>query len=412
MNVIKDFEDDAGNQIMEEHLLKTEELPESLLWTVSDMEIERTSNLTASGAGGIGNGSSERDRYVLFPTRVQVRGGQMNQEDVAALKYPERHFFTLPIPQVSRERTIYTVADDKGFLLVGSVDPVDPGVKQDRCKGQFFICSAITHQWFSLPVSPPKPFVVESVGFVTQLDESGRSLSSYRVAMIESTVENIVGTFVPDYVDIQVFSSETGEWASVRLQVGRPYMFYRWHRSVVLNNTVYWTDPINGGILAYDPYSNHHRVIEPPSRGYSTRGLVGDYSTCGVYQGRLKYFEKLKSMFNGSWKVLKIWELQEDNHWINLSTSSFLSFDQRDPDVLYLNMSLEPGVVSYNVRTQSTELLDPSSSIHRNLALVGDYKWFLLKLPASPILISPHLMSKRAEADEGMMIGTNPEIHP
>ncbi|CAI9115945.1 OLC1v1016963C1 [Oldenlandia corymbosa var. corymbosa] len=77
----------------------------------------------------------------------------------------------------------YTVADDKGFLLVGWVVPVKRVIRQLRCSGEFFICSAITHQWFSLPSSPPEPFVVESVGFVT-LEESERFLTTYKVVVL------------------------------------------------------------------------------------------------------------------------------------------------------------------------------------------------------------------------------------
>ncbi|CAI9095349.1 OLC1v1031279C1 [Oldenlandia corymbosa var. corymbosa] len=386
--------------------------------------------------------SPPQDRFVFFPTRVRRREGN---RDGIGLKYPERHLFALPaVPfewegsSSSRKATrrnmldlveswtgggsFYSVADDKGFLLVGWVDTVGLSMKQDRCLGEFFVCSAITHQWFSLPSSPPTPFVIESVSFVTQLDESGSFLNSYRVALIDFTVENIEGTFVPDYVDIQVFSSEIGAWAPVRLQIGRPYMFYRWQRAVSLNTTVYWTDPVNGGILAYDPFTNQHRVIEPPSLGYSG-GFSGGYSSCGVYQGRLKYFEKLKSLTNGHWEVLKIWQLQEDDHWglqhsirmeddhvpdfdfefktepnrLSLSTSSFLSFDQRNPDVVYLNMSMNAGVISYHVGTQSMELLDPRSSLKGDFSTLCEYRWFLLKLPPWPVFISPHLLSKRAD---------------
>ncbi|CAI9088179.1 OLC1v1022435C1 [Oldenlandia corymbosa var. corymbosa] len=350
--------------------------------------------------------SSQRQFPIMFfPSWFRLADHDQDQDQ-------DRTFLTnLPFPRVKEVGSdssnpsdwfFCTLAADKGFLLLGYTARLKingPSSGDRFTNAEFYIWSAVTHQWFCLP-SPPSGTVFkrENVGFITQV-KSG-SLTSYKVVIISYRFEHST--------DVKLFSSETGEWRRIHLHSEVPVsrLLPGW-RPFVLNNTLHWPDPIRRKIITYDPYANPNRygTIDLPTKGW--------FSTCGVSQGRLKCIETIRDCW-------EIWELGEDSHWcfqtaikINdfeiappfrhpgpVKYSGFEIFHPSDPDIIYLYLDLKANkriliMSACNIKTKKVEPLGPSTPLFTSLNsfLVESSPWFfsvqpvLVEIPTWPISI-------------------------
>ncbi|CAI9118405.1 OLC1v1019971C2 [Oldenlandia corymbosa var. corymbosa] len=363
---------------------------------------------------------SERRPFIFHPSKNQVIDG----DDGIRSKYPEGHFLTLPTPKIKASKSrgpgyyFRTLGIDKGFLLVCWLVTVSGELSDYTIySGGFHICSGTTHQRLSLPPLPPdSSFTKEGVCFIAQVNESRKVLTSFKVIVLDSIPLN--GCFV-----VNIFSSETGRWELIRVPFQGPTtLILHSRRPVVLNNTIYWVtnERLNHGsslgnvqskILAYDPHvdPDHFRIIEfpidyehPNPPNASNEWLFFD-SKCGVCQGRLKYFKKNEE--KGREKTwLKVWELQDDgNSWCLQHTIKFddvvdgdgriqspiriwkvVSCHPSDPNVMYLDLGREMGMVSFNILTKKFEQVGPH-------IFFDDL--FVVEIPPWPFSIPPSLMS-------------------
>ncbi|CAI9111776.1 OLC1v1012091C1 [Oldenlandia corymbosa var. corymbosa] len=245
--------------------------------------------------------SSSRSELVVYLKRDQ----EEVDEGGLRVNYPSCHFPTLPRTFLEKggeesrgsKGSFYNMAIHKGFLLIGwLVTITEPYAEYPMYNGAFYISSAITHQWFSLPDPPPNTSLTErSVGFITQVDEARKILTSYKVVLLNPTSK---GTFI----EADILSSETKRWEHIKVKLQCPITMIL--TPLVLNNTLYWVSNewldkrrfggnAYSGILAYDPYEspNHFQLIELPCNDFNPK-RVGFDSNRGVCQGRLKYFRQ------------------------------------------------------------------------------------------------------------------------
>ncbi|CAI9118404.1 OLC1v1019971C1 [Oldenlandia corymbosa var. corymbosa] len=316
---------------------------------------------------------SERRPFIFHPSKNQVIDG----DDGIRSKYPEGHFLTLPTPKIKASKSrgpgyyFRTLGIDKGFLLVCWLVTVSGELSDYTIySGGFHICSGTTHQRLSLPPLPPdSSFTKEGVCFIAQVNESRKVLTSFKVIVLDSIPLN--GCFV-----VNIFSSETGRWELIRVPFQGPTtLILHSRRPVVLNNTIYWV----------------------------TNERLNHGSSLGNVQRRLKYFKKNEE--KGREKTwLKVWELQDDgNSWCLQHTIKFddvvdgdgriqspiriwkvVSCHPSDPNVMYLDLGREMGMVSFNILTKKFEQVGPH-------IFFDDL--FVVEIPPWPFSIPPSLMS-------------------
>lgn len=113
---------------------------------------------------------------------------------------------------------------------------------------EYYICNPITNQWFSLPPAPKYLSKEVSVGFITQA-EAGGTLVSFKVVLIHCPVK------MQASLELEVFSSETGEWTAYSLKTDLPVFVRGCKSAVYLNNYLHWVG-CRLGIIAYDPCNN------------------------------------------------------------------------------------------------------------------------------------------------------------
>ncbi|CAI9100002.1 OLC1v1036913C1 [Oldenlandia corymbosa var. corymbosa] len=144
-------------------------------------------------------------------------------------------------------------------------------------------------------------------------ESRGRVLTSFKVVIVSCKPK------VEDFLAVEIFSSETWEWAPLKVHSDDcPILIFSSVRPVVRDNILYYTGEertrekiSTGGIIAYDPYMTPHklRFIEIP-KGASNEP---ESSNCGVSQGLLKFCQ-IRHLEHGI--LFNVWQLQEeDNKW-------------------------------------------------------------------------------------------------
>ncbi|XP_023906794.1 F-box protein At5g07610 [Quercus suber] len=221
----------------------------------------------------------------------------------------------LPCIEFARKNYPFCVeASFNDLLLIRSV--VLPIVNSGFT--EYCICNPITKQWIILP---RLPYEVNSgillVGFICNPDSCDKEKGcitnghySYRVVRIRSPTQSNT-----TQIRMQIFSSDTGEWCDSLVSsprglnsfVGTPA-----HAGVVAcNGLLHWVDENDRmirGFVVFDPFNSAQgcRYIDPPidfSRG--------EWVSFGVFQGRLRIFQKSSLQCPRSFSV---WELEDYNN--------------------------------------------------------------------------------------------------
>ncbi|CAI9116513.1 OLC1v1017678C2 [Oldenlandia corymbosa var. corymbosa] len=301
------------------------------------------------------------------------------------------------------------IAVDQGFLLIGWQVWVDFSLEYE-----YYIYNPMTQQYETL--TPPALAGVNDdkhdlfygkgiMGFTIQVDEETGNLTSYRV------ISDVgAGTNITDSLNLQMFLSETGRWETLTVKSENSVKLHLCNRPVVLNNTLYWTDPSSGRILSHDPYANTNRfcIINLPTHGVVDGSARRD-SNCLSHQGCLKYVENVVDG-SGMLKSFKIWELKENNGWhlqhkINVNDFvapkspyedfeahvyndfethvRIVSFHPLDESVMYLEWGRYKELRSFNLETKRVQL-------HNRCSNSPEHEdWLIVKFPCWPILIPP-----------------------
>ncbi|CAI9087636.1 OLC1v1021755C1 [Oldenlandia corymbosa var. corymbosa] len=342
---------------------------------------------------------SSSPSFVYLPSILQL----INEEEVPQTEtnnFPPVRKLVFPgMKEGLAAQTLQIVSADKGFLLLQArirENKLGIGITY-----RYSICNAVTKQWFTLPAHKFIIAPINFVGFITRV-ETGVVLTSYKVLLVAHPTRN------KSFLEIQVFSSEFGEWSEYTVPFEFAHDFFgSLGNSVVVNNTLYWTISPRR-VVAYDPYTDRlkfHVIEYPYDDDQNEIGYWCCYG-CSVYQERLNYFENFAII--GYDKVLKIWEIGDNHQWqlkhtikikedIPLPVSPgyhdcitlLPSFQPSDPDVLSLYAGESNSLVSSNIKTKEMEFLHVHecwpSGVH---PLMG----FFQVLPLWPISIPPSLM--------------------
>ncbi|CAI9088177.1 OLC1v1022433C1 [Oldenlandia corymbosa var. corymbosa] len=263
----------------------------------------------------------------LFSVEFKFDEGHKDDGKISAsLRYPERHFFTLPTPppegldptrtitttiteRITR-RSFFTLATDKGFLVLRVCLWTTKGGNVRSGLTLVIFTYAVLRRMSGLayPFHHNTSLVRRlqvcynqlgwRIGFITQV-EAG-ILTSYKVVILG------------DSHDLELFSSETRRWQKFYFPHAGEDLFTT---PVHLNNTLYWLHRENYGddhsqILAYNP--TDIRIIKLPTNV----ARFSDY-IIGVCEGRLKYCEQFSQDPNQrDYKCFNVWELgEEDSRW-------------------------------------------------------------------------------------------------
>ncbi|KAL6553649.1 hypothetical protein OROGR_007491 [Orobanche gracilis] len=145
----------------------------------------------------------------------------------------------------------YVVASSNGFLLCTSI--VDATT-------WFIICNPVTREFRFLP-EPPKSYRYVSVAFICKGDYEANS--SMATVNYEVFVAGLTASETNNVSELQIFSSETGEWDISCIESPLPFrMGRRALPGIVLEEMVYWL--VGGHFLAYSRSSERVEVMEVP----------------------------------------------------------------------------------------------------------------------------------------------------
>ncbi|CAI9107134.1 OLC1v1006425C1 [Oldenlandia corymbosa var. corymbosa] len=219
-------------------------------------------------------------------------------------------------------------------------------------------------QWFTLPPAPKYLSEDVSVGFITQL-EAGCTSVSFKVVLLHCRAK------IRTSLELEVFSSETGEWIAYSIKSDLSVLGSGRLSGVYLNNYLHWIGR-GLGIIAYDPYGSPDtfRFIPFPD-GFNSSSKRGRRSLCGVQQGCLMLCEMLGVFDLEGFSHFKIWVLEDykANRWLmkhSIKKEDVIvddkllvkklwvepaAFHPYDPDVIYLALD-GFDLVSYNTRTR------------------------------------------------------------
>nr|KAJ0205408.1 hypothetical protein LSAT_V11C500243160 [Lactuca sativa] len=233
----------------------------------------------------------------------------------------------------------------------------------------YYICDPLTRQWITLPRRGPKYHEFFKEGLITRVNED-HMLTSYIVVMLK--------LFESNYLNLEIFSSETGKWISYKLPCPIPIQlqglsdgpFYCYG---ALHWEVSYDEGIDG-LLAFDPDKDPKsvRLISLPNDRdlKSGRNYMGACQLCGESQGTLRYFEvahgrkqfylfsmwSMKDYEKGEW-CCEFKVRRNDLHSNDLELSNWLldgwflplSFHPLNPNVVYLICMDPRRIVSYNI---------------------------------------------------------------
>ncbi|KAL5848023.1 hypothetical protein ACOSQ3_011547 [Xanthoceras sorbifolium] len=221
------------------------------------------------------------------------------------------------------------------------------------------LCNPITKQLFTLPPPPRRRRRRQEteVGLICYPSPCNQSRQC-----CSTNTNNAVYTYkvvrVPRFVgtrkrfDVEIFSSETGEWSESKVLSPRRVSFCRRSGNMVpYNRILHWMDEDGDAIVAYDPLNDptRCRIIDSPiynGREYVARELLG------VSGGRLRVLQLVSWFPFRDWlgSKLCVWELEdycsgrwglpEDQVWLN----EVVIPEEEDPELAKLTQGAQPPV--------------------------------------------------------------------
>ncbi|XP_023767535.1 putative F-box protein At3g23970 [Lactuca sativa] len=267
----------------------------------------------------------------------------------------------------------------------------------------YYICDPLTRQWITLPRRGPKYHEFFKEGLITRVNED-HMLTSYIVVRLKH--------FKSNYLNLEIFSSQTGKWIGNKLPC--PISIKLWERvegSIYCYGALHWQVINDKGIhvmLAFDPYKDPKcvRLISfPDDRDFqSEENDIGTLQLCGESQGTLRYFEvahgrkqfylfsmwSMKDYEKGEW-CCEFRVRRSDLHSNDLELSNWLSrygwftplsFHPLNPNVVYM-YCMEPGrIVSYNILNRRLDVA--SKPIGQ---FISSYFAIPFVLPRWPVLV-------------------------
>lgn len=191
------------------------------------------------------------------------------------------------------------------------------------CFPNYYICNPLTKTWFTLPLLP-YPMGRETIvmiGFICEPysceDKDDRDpcvTTRYKVVRICSPIQR-------NQIEMEIFSSETGEWCSSVVSSPRRLNYSNYKTIdvgvVACNTMLHWVDVdekdnMIKGFVGFDPFNDAQQCcyIDPP-----TDLLRDEFISLGVFQGRLRIYQR-------PWLPMKacnfyVWELED---YINAGT--------------------------------------------------------------------------------------------
>ncbi|XP_059639818.1 F-box protein At1g49990-like [Cornus florida] len=250
----------------------------------------------------------------------------------------------------------------------------------------YYVCDPVTGQWVSLP-RPGKNIhfrpAYTGEGLVSRVNDEN-VVTSYKVVRVEWIPEE------SNVLNLEAFSSDTGEWREVKLFVAHGVrLLKRGVGPILFNGILHWFT-YEHGMVAFDPYKNAregHLINLPEGRDTaSVYKYDGIFRMCDECQGHLRYFEtapdienhfcfsmwELKDYDKGEWylehqaTLRDIWS-DDPNLNGNLLRVTFvpLAFHPFKLDVVYLRCVELCCIVSYSMRTKKMDVTFlPISSAH------------------------------------------------
>lgn len=296
------------------------------------------------------------------------------------------------------------LGSSKGLILICLLGPLI-----------YYVCDPVTRQWVTLPRgrsnAPNRHPVFFGEGLVSKVNQEN-VLTSYKVVRVEWLSSE------SKYLNLETYSSETGEWIDHRLLCPCPIqLLKRGGGPIHFNGSLHWFVH-DHGMVAFDPYKDtkHCRVIKFPEdrdvdNEYKHDGL---YRLCDECKGELRYFEVspedsdfycfsmwvLKDYEEGVWvsqfKVTRsdLWSNDPKlSDWLMRATFVPLSFHPFDSDVVYLRCVERSCIVSYNIQNKR---LDVSC---KQIGVVEDLSWrvvipFVLPMWPTPVPLAPKRAAK------------------
>ncbi|KAA8530281.1 hypothetical protein F0562_004990 [Nyssa sinensis] len=285
------------------------------------------------------------------------------------------------------------LASSKGLLLCCLLGPLI-----------YYVCDPVTRQWISLPRAPNNATrhpIYFGEGLVSRANEEN-VVTSFKVVRVEW----LSGKY--DFLNIETFSSETGEWKDAKLFCSQPIQLLKRGGPFTFNGIIHWFT-CEHRLVAFDPYKNAnqcHLIKLPEDRDieneYKYDGL---YRLCDECQGHLRYFEvapEASEFFFFSMWVLKDYDKAEwclehqvtrsDIRSSDPNLSSYLlgvtfiplAFHPFNLDVVYLRCVEHASIVSYNIQTKWLDV-----SCH-SIGSIEDLSWrvvipFVLPMWPTPV---------------------------
>ncbi|CAA0831424.1 Unknown protein [Striga hermonthica] len=397
-------------------VIRCKSVSKQWLSLISDPYFSRFYNISARGwqASAFSGSVWRRPPWVFIFKRMSAEGCEMtlfSEEELMDIMYPfpnspSPNYCVLPLPksqQAEKGRTYAIQAIHDGFVLYKWTD-FSTGVHE------LYICNPMTDQWFPLPRPKYIPKTNVSFGFITRV-EAGM-LTSHRVVLVRCHYQK------KSFIEFQVFCSESGKWVEYTVHSRRAVRVCDNKKTVFLDGKLHWDD-CELGLIAYDPYTSPDgmRLIDFPKdlyRSYRSVSYRLNFSSCGVHQGLLKYFEVTEPFSARGFSHLKIcvledydmgrWCLQHMVGCEDIRVGGSLSrrplpaqlvcFHPYNADIVY--MQRRKDLVSYDMRTRELRPLGLPHEPEKNFNLMCEvgYLFFPLVLPTWPICIPTSLIPK------------------
>ncbi|KAM0055529.1 putative F-box domain-containing protein [Helianthus debilis subsp. tardiflorus] len=250
----------------------------------------------------------------------------------------------------------------------------------------YYVCDPVSRHWVSLG-RRARTFFLE--GFVSRVNENN-AVTSYKIVRVEMRKSSF------NYLNLDMYSSETGKWAEHSLLCPNPItLVKRGGGPLSFNGILHWF-VYNHGMVAFDPYedlkSKSCRLIQFPADRDVHSEVMHDglYRLCDGCQGKLRFFEvapdpysrycfsmwDMKDYEKGEWcsefKVTRSDLSSSDpelKSWLGKATFLPLSFHPFDLDIVYLRCVELACVVSYSIRNRRLDVACQPTGV------VDDLSW-------------------------------------
>ncbi|KAL7600806.1 hypothetical protein Lser_V15G22293 [Lactuca serriola] len=211
----------------------------------------------------------------------------------------------------------------------------------------YYICDPLTRQWITLPRRGPRYHHYRREGLITRVNDD-HMLTGYTVVWLQH--------FESNYLNLEIFSSETGKWIFYKLLVLFP--------SIGRNRRMAQFIATGLSIGKYVIMACLHLILT------KIQNLSASSQLCGESQGTLRYFEvahgrkqfylfsmwSMKDYEKGEW-CCEFRVRRSDLHSNDLELSNWLldgwflplSFHPLNPNLVYLYCMEPERIVSYNI---------------------------------------------------------------